>query len=409
MKVRDPGILREAQEQLDALRRGATQIVTEDELLDRIAQALSEKRPLRVKLGADPTAPDIHLGHTVVLRKLRQFQDLGHEVYFVIGDFTGRIGDPTDKSETRKQLSAEEVAANARTYETQVFKILDPARTHVVFNSQWLAPLAFEDVVRLAASVTVARMLERDDFAKRFREERPISLHEFFYPLMQGYDSVALRIDVELGGTDQTFNILMARQIQRHYGQDPEIMLNMPLLEGLDGMQKMSKSLGNYIGIDEPPEEMYGKAMSLPDPLIVRYFELVTDVPLAEIRAMERDMEAGQLNPRDAKMRLAREIVRLYHGPAAAEAAEAHFRRVFQQRELPEEMPEARVAPELGIVEMLCAAGLASSKSEARRLVAEGAVRLDGVRVAGIEGDVAWQDGSVLQVGRRRFVRLRRA
>ncbi|MBE3589374.1 MAG: tyrosine--tRNA ligase [Firmicutes bacterium] len=407
--VQDPGILREAESQLELLRRGAVQIVSEEELRDRLAAAIAARRPLRVKLGADPTAPDIHLGHTVVLRKLRQFQDLGHEVYFVIGDFTGRIGDPTDKSETRRQLSAEEVAENARTYETQVFKILDPRRTRVTFNSEWLAPLRFEDVVRLAAGVTVARLLERDDFARRFREERPISLHEFFYPLMQGYDSVALRIDVELGGTDQTFNILMARQIQRHYGLEPEILMSMPLLEGLDGVQKMSKSLGNYIGIDEPPEEMYGKAMSLPDALIARYLELVTDVPLAEIRTMERDMAAGRLNPRDAKMRLAREIVRLYHGAAAAEAAEAHFRRVFQRRELPEEMPEVRLQPGLGIVEMLCAAGLAASKSEARRLVAEGAVRLDGARVAGIDGAPAWEDGAVLQVGRRRFVRLRRA
>ncbi|MCR4401020.1 MAG: tyrosine--tRNA ligase, partial [Syntrophomonadaceae bacterium] len=364
-------ISRQAQEQLAVLRRGTAEIVPEEELLKKIEASLRSGRPLRVKLGLDPTAPDIHLGHTVVLNKLRQFQDLGHEVHLIIGDFTGRIGDPSGKSETRKQLSEAEVMANARTYEAQVFKVLDRSKTHIYFNSEWLAPLRFADVIKLAATFTVARMMEREDFAKRLREGIPISVHEFFYPLMQGYDSVELRADVELGGTDQKFNLLVGRSLQREYGQEPQVAMMMPILEGTDGVQKMSKSLGNYIGVNEDPFEMYGKTMSIADHLITRYLELATRVPMEEISALATGMAEGRINPRDAKMRLARELVTLYHGPEAAERAEERFKLVFSQRTLPEDIPEYRVAAgEEWLPRLLVEAGLCSSTSEGRRLVA---------------------------------------
>ncbi len=401
------------EEQLERLRRGVAEIISEAELADKLRRSRAEGRPLLVKLGLDPSAPDLHLGHTVVLRKLRQFQDLGHRVVCLIGDFTGRVGDPSGKSETRRQLSEEEVRANAETYRRQVFKILDPERTVIDFNSRWLAPLTFADVVLLASRVTVARLLERDDFAARYREGRPIHLHEFFYPLMQGYDSVALRADVELGGTDQRFNLMMARHIQREYGQEPEVAVLTPIVEGLDGVQKMSKSLGNYIGITEPPDEMYGKTMSIPDTLIVRYLEHFTDVPLAEIRRMEADMAAGRLNPRDAKMRLAREIVTLYHGADAARRAEEGFVRRFRLGELPEEMAEVRLSPDefpggrVWLPRLLVRCGLVPSTSEGRRKVLEGAVRLDGERLSDPAAEVAVTDGLVLQVGKRRVARVR--
>lgn len=402
------------EDQLEFLRRGTAEIISEDELATKLRRARDEGRPLRVKLGLDPSAPDIHLGHTVVLRKLRQFQDLGHEVICLIGDFTGRIGDPSGKSETRRQLTEEEVRANARTYEEQVFKILDPARTVTDFNSRWLAPMSFAGVVELSARSTVARMLERDDFSTRYREERPIYIHEFFYPLMQGYDSVALKADVELGGTDQKFNLIMARHIQREYGQEPEVAVIMPLIEGTDGAQKMSKSLGNYIGINEPPKEIYGKTMSIPDHLIVRYFELVTDVPMAEIRRIQAGMEDGSLNPRDGKMRLAREIVALFHGREAATAAEEEFRQVFGLGALPTEIPEFLVEDghltegRIWIARLVCLAGLAASNSEARRLVEQGAVQLDGERITDAGTDIEPRSGMVLQVGKRRVARLLR-
>ncbi|MDH7498454.1 MAG: tyrosine--tRNA ligase [Syntrophomonadaceae bacterium] len=401
-------ISRQAQEQLAVLRRGTAEIVPEEELLKKIEASLRSGRPLRVKLGLDPTAPDIHLGHTVVLNKLRQFQDLGHEVHLIIGDFTGRIGDPSGKSETRKQLSEAEVMANARTYEAQVFKVLDRSKTHIYFNSEWLAPLRFADVIKLAATFTVARMMEREDFAKRLREGIPISVHEFFYPLMQGYDSVELRADVELGGTDQKFNLLVGRSLQREYGQEPQVAMMMPILEGTDGVQKMSKSLGNYIGVNEDPFEMYGKTMSIADHLITRYLELATRVPMEEISALATGMAEGRINPRDAKMRLARELVTLYHGPEAAERAEERFKLVFSQRTLPEDIPEYRVAAgEEWLPRLLVEAGLCSSTSEGRRLVAQGAVRVDGERVDDSEAALSLRDGMVVQVGRRKFVRLR--
>ncbi len=403
----------DVEEQLAILRRGAAEIVSEEELRQKLLRAAETGRPLRVKLGLDPSAPDIHLGHTVVLRKLRQFQDLGHRVVCLIGDFTGRIGDPSGRSETRRQLSEEEVRANAETYARQVFKILDPERTVIDFNSRWLAPMSFAEVVRLASCTTVARMLERDDFAARYREHRQIHVHEFFYPLMQGYDSVALEADVELGGTDQKFNLMMARDVQRAYGQEPEVALLLPILEGTDGVQKMSKSVGNYIGIEEPPGDMYGKTMSIPDRLIVRYLELLTDVPLAEVRALEEGMAGGRVNPRDAKMRLARELVTLYHGAEAARRAEEEFVRRFSLRELPRDMPEVAVPlPEgdggrVWLPQLLKLAGLVPSTSEGRRKVEEGAVRVDGERLADPAAQVAVRDGMVLQVGRRRAVRLR--
>ncbi|MBE3581214.1 MAG: tyrosine--tRNA ligase [Thermoanaerobacteraceae bacterium] len=399
----------EVSRQLAVLRRGAAEIVPEEELAHKIRRSLASGRPLRVKLGLDPTAPDIHLGHTVVLHKLRQFQELGHHVIIIIGDFTGRIGDPTGKSETRRQLSEEEVLANAETYKEQIFKILDPAKTEIAFNSTWLKKLTFAEVIELAAKITVARMLERDDFAKRYREGRPISVHEFFYPLMQGYDSVALQADVELGGTDQKFNLLMGRHLQREYGQEPQVALMMPILVGLDGVQKMSKSLGNYIGINEPPAEMYGKVMSLPDELMLTYFELVTPLSLEEVEAVRRGLAVGELHPRDAKMYLAREIVKFYHGQEAAYEAEVEFRRVFQEKDMPSDMPEMVVAEDsVWLPRLLVRAGLASSTSEARRLIVQGAVKVGGSRVTDPEAEIAITPGMVLQAGKRKFVRLRR-
>jgi len=401
------------EEQMETLRRGAAEIISEDELRDKLRRARAEGRPLRVKLGVDPSAPDIHLGHTVVLRKLRRFQDLGHEVIFLIGDFTGRVGDPTGRSQTRPQLTEEQVLANARTYKEQVFKVLDPDRTVVEFNSKWLAAMSFGDVVRLASTYTVARMLERDDYAARFEGGVPIYVHEFFYPLMQGYDSVALRADVELGGTEQKFNIMVARHIQREYGVEPEVCLLMPILEGVDGRQRMSKSIGNYIGIDEPPQDIFGKTMSIPDEIICRYLELVTDVPLAEIERLRRGMESGEVNPRDAKARLAREIVAMYHGAGAAAAAEAEFDRIFRRGGNPGEMPEVAVPAaevedgRVRIVRLLVILGLADSNSEARRLVRQGAVRIDGGRITDEGAAVPVAPGTVVQAGKRRFARVK--
>jgi len=402
----------ELEKQLEIIKRGTAEIVPEEELVQKLKKSIANNKPLHIKLGLDPTAPDIHLGHTVVLQKLRQFQELGHNVTIILGDYTGRIGDPTGKSETRKQLTEEQVLANARTYEKQIFKVLDPNKTKVRFNSTWLAPLKFEDVIRLAATTTVARMLEREDFSKRFKENLPISIHEFFYPLMQGYDSVALEADVELGGTDQKFNLLMGRTLQKEFGQEPQIALMMPILEGLDGVNKMSKSLGNYIGIDEAPEEMYGKTMSIPDELMVRYFELVTPVPLEEVRAIAKGLEDGSLHPRDVKMRLGKEIVSFYHGPEAAEKAEEHFKKVFQKRELPDEIEQFEVSDDLyeeGVValpRLLIQAGLVTSTSEARRLIKEGAVKIDGEKATDPNLRFKPRDGMVIRAGKRRFTRL---
>ena len=392
-------------EQLAELKRGADEILLEAELKARLA----EGRPLRVKAGFDPTAPDLHLGHTVLLNKLRQFQELGHEAIFLIGDFTGMIGDPTGKNVTRRPLSREEIAANARTYESQVFKILDPKKTRVEFNSSWTEKLGAAGLVQLAARHTVARMLERDDFSKRYAAGEPISIHEFLYPLVQGYDSVALQADVELGGTDQKFNLLMGRHLQEHYGQKPQIVLTMPILEGLDGVQKMSKSLGNYIGINEPPGEMFGKLMSISDDLMWRYFELLSFRPLKEIEGFKSQIKDGA-NPRDIKFLLGQEIVARFHGEAAGRAAQEEFVARFQKGALPEDMPELDLKVEadgIGIVELLKQCKLVASGSEANRMLEQGGVKVDGEK-AGDRGLKLKAGGThVLQVGKRKFARVR--
>lgn len=398
--------------QVEAICRGAAEVITKEELAEKLRRAEREGRPLRVKLGLDPSAPDIHLGHAVVLQKLKQFQDFGHEAILVIGDFTGRIGDPTGKNEARRQLSEEEVQANARTYREQVFKILDPEKTRIEFNSSWLGKMNFVDVIGLASKYTVARMLEREDFAKRFRENRPISIHEFFYPLMQGYDSVALAADVELGGTEQKFNILMGRTLQRDYGQESQVAVLMPLLVGLDGEQKMSKSLGNYIGINEPPEEIYGKAMSIPDELMGMYYDLTTDLPLEEKKRIEEGLKAGTLHPMDAKRRLARQIVRQYHGEGAARAAEEKFDLVFRKGDIPDDIPEVGISSKdlasgrIWAYKLVASLGLAQSNGEAKRLISQGAVRIGDERVDDPELDVAVENGMVVRVGKRKFARV---
>ena len=397
-----------AQEQVRQIKHGVADLINEQDLVKKIEKSIKENKPLVVKLGLDPTAPDIHLGHTVPLRKLRLFQEFGHQVVIVIGGFTARIGDPTGKSVTRPPLTKEEVLKNAETYKTQIFKVLDPEKTIVRDNSEWLESMNFADVLRLASSYTVARMMERDDFSKRFKEGRPIGVHEFMYPLMQGHDSVALHADVEFGGTDQTFNLLMGRHLQELEGQEPQVVITMPLLEGLDGIQKMSKSLGNYIGIDEEPKEMYGKAMSIPDELMMRYFMLVTDMPIEEQEDMEKRLESGELHPRDAKMQLARTIVRLYHGEEAALEAEEEFKRVFQQRALPTDIPEyAMDAPTEPIfVPQFCTdAGLTASNGEARRSIKAGAFKVNGEKYT--EENLTLEEGMIVQVGKRKFVKIK--
>ena len=400
------------EKQMEIIKRGVVEIVPEAELVTKLERSVKTGEPLHIKLGLDPTAPDIHLGHTVVLQKIRQFQELGHRTTIILGDFTARIGDPTGKSETRKQLTEEQVLENAKTYERQIFKVLDPARTTLTFNSKWLSPLNFAQVIELAAKYTVARMLERDDFDKRFKEGLPISVHEFFYPLMQGFDSVALRADVELGGTDQKFNLLMGRTLQREYGQEPQVALTMPIIEGTDGVQKMSKSLGNYIGIDEKAEEMYGKTMSIPDQLMVRYYELLTPVPLDEVSRIAAGIQTGAVHPRDVKMRLAREIVSFYHDQEAAVRAEEEFKRVFQQHDLPEDMPTFTVSADMledgrvWLPKLMQQAGLCSSTSEARRLIQQGAVKVDGERFADTEQKLRPEPGMVIKAGKRKFVRI---
>jgi len=396
----------EAKRQVEIIRDRAETLVTPEDLYEKIKNSLETKRPLKVKLGVDPSAPDLHLGHVVVMKKLREFQELGHEIYFVIGDFTGMIGDPSGRSTTRRQLSAEEVRVNAETYREQATLILDPEKTHTVFNSTWLSPLSFAQIIQLGSKFTVARMLERDDFRKRYEGGLPIGVHEFLYPFAQAYDSVAIGADVELGGTDQTFNLLVGRAIQPEYGQKPQVCLTLPILVGLDGVQKMSKSLGNYIGINEDPNDMYGKTMSIPDELICRYFTLVTRVPLAEIEEMDKSMREGSLNPRDAKMKLAREIIGMYHGEEAANAAEERFRTIFQKNDLPEDVPEYRtdLSADLWLPKLLAEAGLVSSTSEGKRQIKAGAVKVNGQKVG--EENIRLKSGDVVQVGKRKFVRL---
>ena len=398
----------EFERQLAILSSGAVDVIPADEFQAKLANSIREQRPLRVKLGLDPSAPDIHIGHTVVIRKLKQFQELGHQVQLVIGDFTGRIGDPSGRSEVRKPLTEEQVQANARTYVQQYGKILDMELTKLYFNSEWLAPLNFEDVIKLAGTMTVARMLERDDFQKRYSENQPISLHEFFYPLAQGYDSVALEADIEIGGTDQTFNLLVGRHLQRERNQPEQVVLTFPLLEGLDGVQKMSKSLGNYIGVNDAPEQMYGKTMSVPDELMLRYYQLTTDISPEELAALKAGLADSSVHPRDAKMRLAHTFVSMYHSPEAAAEAEQHFRTVFQQGALPDDIPEHvwTGEPTANIIDILQAAKLVPSRSEARRMVEQGAVRVNEERVEDSKHEFTIDSGMVIQVGKRKFVRL---
>jgi tyrosyl-tRNA synthetase len=399
-------------EQLEFLRKGAVEVIREEDLRAKLERSARTGKPLRIKLGADPTAPDIHLGHTVVIRKLRHFQELGHTVIFLIGDFTGLIGDPSGKNATRPQLTREEIDANAETYKKQIFKLLDPDRTEIRFNSEWMDKLGAAGFVRLASHVTVKQILERDDFQKRITEERPVALHELLYPLTQAYDSVALEADVELGGTDQKFNLLMGRNLQREYGQEPQVALITPLLEGTDGVQKMSKSLSNYIGIDEPPREMFGKFMSISDELMWRYYELLTDLTVADIKWMRERAEFGEDNPRDFKVALAKRIISDFHSETEADAAEADFVRRFRNKEVPDEVETIELETESGslpLARLLAKTGLASSVAEGRRLVEQGGVRISGVRqtdpsvVVGVKSG----DDFLIQVGKRRFLRVR--
>lgn len=401
------------QEEMKMMERGLVEMVSKEELFQKLKMSRREKKPLRVKLGLDPSAPDIHLGHTVVLQKLRQFQDLGHHVILIIGDFTGRIGDPSGRSKTRPALSQEQVEENARTYEEQFSKLLDPEKTQLCFNSSWLGKLSFPQVIQLSSRYTVARMLERDDFSTRYKENKAIGIHEFFYPLMQGYDSVAIEADIELGGTDQRFNLLVGRTLQKEYGQDPQIIMMLPLLEGLDGTQKMSKSLGNFVGIHEEPQDMYGKLMSLSDDLLLRYFQLLTQISLNELEDLKEGLATNRLHPKKVKEDLAIRIVSRYHSKEAALRAREEFQRIFREGGLPDEVEEFLLKAEdlkdgkIWIVHLLAKSGLVNSNSEARRLIKEGAVRLDGERVTDLDLDVLPQRGMILQIGKRRFASLK--
>jgi len=396
----------DTKEALRVIQRGTEEILLESELVERLRSG----RRLRVKAGFDPTAPDLHLGHTVLINKLRQFQDLGHEVLFLIGDFTGMIGDPTGKNATRPPLTRDEVIENARTYESQIYKILDPEKTLVMFNSSWMGDMHASDLIQLAATHTVARMLERDDFSKRYKSGQPIAIHEFLYPLIQGYDSVAMRADVELGGTDQKFNLLVGRELQKLNGQAPQVVITMPLLEGTDGMNKMSKSLGNYIGIDESPDEMFGKLMSISDDLMWRYLELLSFKDLSLIAAMKRSVDEGA-NPRDIKFELAKEIVSRFHGGSkAGNDAMDNFIARFQQREMPDKIPEFELAGDgrgIAIPRILKESGLTASTSEALRLIKQGGVRIDGEKADNPALEIAVGESHVFQVGKRKFARIR--
>ncbi len=399
----------EVKRQMEMYSQGVQEIIPTEELERKVAKSIIENKPLKIKLGLDPSAPDVHLGHTVVLNKMRQFQENGHTIQLIIGDFTGKIGDPTGKSVARKQLTDEEVKHNAKTYFEQFAKVIDMDKVELHYNSAWLSKLNFEDVIQLAGKITVARLLERDDFEERIAFNKPISLHEFFYPLMQGYDSVMLECDIELGGTDQHFNILMGRHFQEKFGKEKQVALLMPLLEGLDGVEKMSKSKRNYIGIDESPTEMYGKAMSIPDELMGKYFELITDLNPEQIKELKGQIESGSLHPRDAKMLLAKTIVRMYHGAEAAEKAEQHFISVFQQGTMPEDIPavEWNGNAELPLIDLLVELKLLSSKSEARRMIENKGVKLNGLKTEDTKLHVTVCDGLIVQVGKRKFVRIK--
>ena len=400
-------------EEMKLIKRGTKEIITEEELEKKLINSKKTKKPLIIKQGFDPSAPDIHLGHTVGLRKLRHFQDLGHEVYFLIGDFTGMIGDPSGRSATRKQLTPEEVQKNAETYKEQVFKILDPDKTIVEFNSHWLGKLSFVEVIKLCSKYTVARMLERDDFANRFREQKPIGIHEFLYPLMQAYDSIALRADVELGGTDQKFNLLVGRDMQREYNQEPQVIITLPLIEGTDGVEKMSKSLGNYIGINENSYDMYGKVMSIPDQLMLTYFEVLTDISYSDLAKIRQDLKDEVVSPLIIKKRLAKEIVKIYHGYSEANEAEQNFQKVFQEKKIPENI-ENLIIPKkvfkenkLWIVNLVKQTKLLSSRGEILRIIEQGGVRINNKKVLQTDIDIEIKDGDILRIGKLHFYRIK--
>lgn len=396
-------------EQMALIKRGTVEILVEKELEEKLAKSIASGIPLKIKAGFDPTAPDLHLGHTVLLQKMRHFQQLGHDVSFLIGDFTGMIGDPTGKSETRKALTREDVLRNAESYKEQVFKILDPEKTTVVFNSEWLAAMNATEMIGLAAKYTVARMLERDDFGKRYATQMPISIHEFLYPLIQGYDSVAMKADVELGGTDQKFNLLVGRELQREWGQRPQSVITVPLLEGLDGVNKMSKSLGNYIGINEPADIIFAKIMSISDELMLRYYELLSDMTLEEIEKMKQGLKSHEIHPMDAKKQLGRELAGRYHGSAAGLQAEENFVKRFRDNQTPDEMDEVTVTSEGGrllLCKLLSAATLVPSNSEGRRSIKGGGVKVDGEKISDENLELAAGNTYVVQVGKRRFARV---
>jgi tyrosyl-tRNA synthetase len=395
---------------MDLIKYGAVEIIPEDELVKKIERSIKTGKPLKVKLGCDPTKPDLHLGHSVVLRKLRHFQELGHIAVLIIGDFTAMIGDPSGRSKTRPQLSFEETRINGQTYFEQAKKILLPERVEIRYNSEWLGKMTFEDVIRLASKYTVARMLERDDFSKRYKSGEPISIHELLYPLAQAMDSVAIEADVELGGTDQKFNLLVGRDIQREFGQEPQVIITMPLLVGTDGVEKMSKSLDNYIAFNDPPFEMYGKTMSIPDELIYDYFLLTTDLSPTEIENIKKQLNDPSVNPRDLKRRLAWELVRMYHGVEEANKAQEEFDKIFVRKEIPEELEEFEIEQgdgKIRIVELLVQTGLANSKSEAKRLIQLGGVSIDGVKINDIDATVGLDKSFVIKVGKRKFLKIK--
>ena len=399
----------QVEHQFEIIKRGTAEVISEEELKSKLAKSIETGRPLKVKEGFDPTAPDIHLGHTVTLRKLRQFQDLGHDVIFLIGDFTGLIGDPSGRDTQRKRMTPEEVQQNAETYKKQVFKILNPDNTTIDFNSRWLKEMTFEDVLGLCAHCTVARILERDDFLNRYRGGKPISMLEFLYPLAQGYDSVALEADVELGGTDQKFNLLVGRDLQRDYGQEPQVIITMPLLVGTDGVEKMSKSTANYIGINEAPKEIYGKTMSIPDEAIYDYFLLLTDLSHPQLDKIKRDLQKGEVNPMEHKKALAHKIVTIYCGREAAEQAAGEFEKVFGRKELPDEIPLFKIETEknsLWIVKALTTSGLCNSSGEARRLIAQGGVCVDGERIDSVDSELDISKERLIKVGKRKFLKV---
>ena len=399
--------MKPVQEQMAIIRRGTANIISEEELEKKLARSIESGKPLRIKAGFDPTAPDLHLGHTVLLQKLRQFQELGHHILFLIGDFTGLIGDPTGKNETRKPLTAEDVAVNAETYKEQVFRILDPAITEVVFNSEWMGKMSSTQLIQLAAQHTVARMLERDDFSKRYKENRPIAIHEFLYPLVQGYDSVALKSDVELGGTDQTFNLLVGRELQKNAGQEPQCILTMPILEGLDGVQKMSKSLDNYIGIKDPAKDIFGKTMSISDALMWRYYELLSDLSLEQISTLRQDVEQGSQHPMEVKKQLATELTARFYDTETSQEARSGFEAQFKRKETPDDIPEVEVSAgkggTMGLAAVMREAGLVNSNGDGMRMIRQNAVSIDGEKTTDTRKTLKVGDRVLLKVGKRKF------